>query len=42
MSVAMDSNLDDDDIAAIVNLNNQFFYMHFFDESGTNPTMMPT
>jgi hypothetical protein len=35
MSTAMDSSSDDADIAAIVNLNNEFFYMHFFDESGT-------
>jgi hypothetical protein len=28
--------LDDDDIAAIVNLNNEFFYMHFFNESDTD------
>jgi hypothetical protein len=36
MSAPRDSNSDDDDIAAIVNLNNEFFYMHFFDESDTD------
>jgi hypothetical protein len=36
MSAPQDSSLDDDDIAAIVNLNNEFFYTHFFDESDTN------
>jgi hypothetical protein len=35
MSVPMDSSSDDNDIAAIVNLNNQFFYTHLFDESDT-------
>jgi hypothetical protein len=36
MSAPRDSSLNDDDFAAIVNLNNEFFYMHFFDESDTN------
>jgi hypothetical protein len=36
MSVSRDSSLDDDDIAAIANLSNEFFYPHFFDESDTN------
>jgi hypothetical protein len=35
MSAAMDSISDDDNIAAIVNLNNQFFYTHFFEDSDT-------
>jgi hypothetical protein len=35
MSIPMDSSSDDDDIVAIVNLNNQFFHTHFFDESDT-------
>jgi hypothetical protein len=33
MSAAMDSSSDDDDIATIVNLNNEFCYTHFFEES---------
>jgi hypothetical protein len=35
MSAPRDNGLDDDDIAAIVNLNNEFFYTHFFNESNT-------
>jgi hypothetical protein len=35
MSVLRDSSSDDDDIAAIVNLNNEFFYTHFFDKFDT-------
>jgi hypothetical protein len=33
MSAAMDSSSNDDNIAAIVSLNNQFFYTHFFEDS---------
>jgi hypothetical protein len=33
MSAPRDSSSDDNDIAAIANLNNDFFYAHFFDES---------
>jgi hypothetical protein len=36
MRAPRDRSLDDDDIAAIVNLNNEFFYTHFFDESETD------
>jgi hypothetical protein len=36
MSAPRDSSSGDDDIAAIVNLNNEFFYTHFFDESDTD------
>jgi hypothetical protein len=36
MSVPRDSSSDGDDIAAIANLNNEFFYTHFFDESDTD------
>jgi hypothetical protein len=36
MSAPRDSSSDDDDIAAIANLNNEFFYVHFFDESDTD------
>jgi hypothetical protein len=36
MSAPRDSSSDDNDIAAIVNLNNEFFYTHFFDESYTD------
>jgi hypothetical protein len=36
MSTPRDSNSDEDDIAAIVNLNNEFFYTHFFDEYDTD------
>jgi hypothetical protein len=36
MSAPWDSSSDDDDIAAIGNLNNEFFYTHFFDESDTD------
>jgi hypothetical protein len=36
MSAPRDSSSDDDNIAAIVNLNNEFFYTHFFDESDTD------
>jgi hypothetical protein len=32
MSALRDNSSDDDDIAVIVNLNNEFFYTHFFDE----------
>jgi hypothetical protein len=35
MIAAMDSNTDDDVITAIVSLNNQFFYKHFFEDSDT-------
>jgi hypothetical protein len=35
MSVPRDSSSDYDDIATIVNLNNEFFCMHFFDGSHT-------
>jgi hypothetical protein len=35
MSTPMDISSNDDDIATIVNLNNDFFYTHFFDESIT-------
>jgi hypothetical protein len=35
MSTPRDNSSYDDDIAAIVNLSNEFFYMHFFDESDT-------
>jgi hypothetical protein len=35
MSALRDSSPDDDDIAAIVNLNNEFFYTHFY-ESDTD------
>jgi hypothetical protein len=34
MIIPMDRS-SDDNIAAIINLNNQFFYTHFFDESDT-------
>jgi hypothetical protein len=36
MSAPRDSSSDDDDIAAIANLNNECFYAHFFDESDTD------
>jgi hypothetical protein len=36
MSASRDSSSDKDDIAAIVNLNNEFFYTHFFDKSETD------
>jgi hypothetical protein len=36
MSAPRDSSSDYDDSAAIVNLNNEFFYTHFFDESHTD------
>jgi hypothetical protein len=36
MSAPRDSSSDNDDIPAIVNHNNEFFYMHFFDESDTD------
>jgi hypothetical protein len=36
MSAPRDSSSDDDDIASIVNLNNELFYMHFDDESNTD------
>jgi hypothetical protein len=36
MSAPRDSSSEDDDIAAIANLNNEFFYTHFFDESDTD------
>jgi hypothetical protein len=36
MSAPRDSSSDDNDIAAIANLNNEFFYAHFFDESDTD------
>jgi hypothetical protein len=36
MSAPWDSSSDDDDIAAIVNLNNEFFYTHFNDKSDTD------
>jgi hypothetical protein len=36
MSTPRDSSSDEDDIAAIVNLNNEFFYTHFFNESDTD------
>jgi hypothetical protein len=36
MSAPRDSTSDDDDIVAIVNLNDEFFYTHFFDESDTD------
>jgi hypothetical protein len=36
MSAPRDSISDDDDIAAIINLNNEFFYTHFFDEFDTD------
>jgi hypothetical protein len=36
MSAPRDSSSDNNDIAAIVNLNNEFFYAHFFDESDTD------
>jgi hypothetical protein len=36
MSALRDSSSDDDKIAAIVNLNNEFFYTHFFDDSDTD------
>jgi hypothetical protein len=42
MSAPRDSSSDDDDIASIANLNTEFFYAHFFDESDTDSTMMPT
>jgi hypothetical protein len=35
MSAAMDNSSDDNDIAAIASLNNEFFYTHFFEESDT-------
>jgi hypothetical protein len=35
MSNPRDSSSDGNDIAAIVNLNNEFFYTHFFNESNT-------
>jgi hypothetical protein len=35
MSAPKDSRSDDNDIVAIVNLNNMFFYSHFFEESDT-------
>jgi hypothetical protein len=35
MIAAMDNNSDDDGIATFVSLNNQFFYMHFFEDSDT-------
>jgi hypothetical protein len=36
MSAPRDISSDNDDIATIVNLNNEFFYRHFFDESDTD------
>jgi hypothetical protein len=36
MSTPRDSSSDEDDIVVIVNLNNKFFYTHFFDESDTD------
>jgi hypothetical protein len=36
MSTPRDSSSDEDDIAAIVNLNDELFYTHFFDESDTD------
>jgi hypothetical protein len=36
MSAPRDSSLDNEDIVAIVNLNNEFFYTHFYDESDTD------
>jgi hypothetical protein len=35
MSALMDNSSNDDVIAAIVNLNNDIFYTHFFDEFDT-------
>jgi hypothetical protein len=36
MSTSRDNSSNEDDIAAIVNLNNEFFYTHIFDESDTD------
>jgi hypothetical protein len=36
MSAPRDISSDNDDIVTIVNLNNEFFYRYFFDESDTD------
>jgi hypothetical protein len=36
MSAPRDNSPDANDIVTIVNLNNEFFYTHFFDESDTD------